>query len=228
MRSVNCKSFIFRDKPSDISYFTIFLKRLFGKKNSGRNIDDCSIFFNLSLKSVESNIKNMKVWNEGFSLMFQLRSNTTKVAMSEPPKKESSAKWTPVMKKLLVSVVLSESNGRFSNLSNDKTGWIRVVEKFNRGANLAYTKGMLTSQIAQMKSQFMEFEKYASQSGFGMDSNGMVTGEKNSLESYHASHPKSRQFAHGPLSLHEDLSTLFGSNYSMCYSHDISQLFSLT
>jgi hypothetical protein len=41
----------------------------------------------------------------------------------------------------------------------------------------------------------MDFEKYTNQSGFGMDSNGMVTGSPESLTTYYANHPKARQFA---------------------------------
>lgn len=133
--------------------------------------------------------------------------------MTEQSKKEGSAKWNPVIKKVLVTVLLSESNGRFSNMSNDKTGWLRVVGSFNKSTGLLYTKGMLATQIANMKAQFMEFEKYANQSGFGMDSNGMVTGSPESLTTYYASHPKARQFANGPLQFHEQLATLFGSKF---------------
>jgi Myb/SANT-like DNA-binding domain len=114
--------------------------------------------------------------------------------MTEQAKKEGSAKWNPVIKKVLVTVLLSESNGRFSNMSNDKTGWLRVVGSFNKSTGLLYTKSMLATQsIANMKAQFMEFEKYANQSGFGMDSNGMVTGSPESLTTCYASHPKARQ-----------------------------------
>ena len=42
--------------------------------------------------------------------------------MTEQAKKEGSAKWNPVIMKVLVNVLLSESNGRFSNMSYDKTG----------------------------------------------------------------------------------------------------------
>ena len=54
VRSVNWKSSIFCDEPSDFSLFTIFEKTPFGKKVPAPYIDDCSIFFNSSLKSVES------------------------------------------------------------------------------------------------------------------------------------------------------------------------------
>ena len=117
--------------------------------------------------------------------------------MTEQAKKEGSAKWNPVIKKVQVTVLLSESNGRFCDMSNDKTGWLRVVGSLNKSTGLLYTKGMLATKIANMKAQFMEFEKYANQIGFGMDSNGMVTGSPASLTTYYASHPIAKTYRRG-------------------------------
>ena len=47
-------------------------------------------------------------------------------------KKTPVAKWTNAMRKVLLYALLKHSNRRFANLSNDKAGWKKVLEEFNR------------------------------------------------------------------------------------------------
>ena len=141
------------------------------------------------------------------------QSTTLISAMTGSTKNETTAKWSAVIKKVLINALLKYSNGRYSNLSNDKTSWQRVVDEFNNKTNLNYSKGMLTTQCFSLRSGFLEFEKYSTQSGFGMDARGMVTGSPESLNAYYISHPKARVFAEGPLPFYDDLQILFGSKF---------------
>ena len=72
---------------------------------------------------------------------------------------------------------------------------------------------LVKTQCGTIKKHFREFEKYANQSGFGMDENGMVTGPPEALSEYYASNPQAKQIANGPLPLYDDLLTLFGRKY---------------
>ena len=121
------------------------------------------------------------------------------------------AKWTNIMRKVLLYALLKYSNRRFANLSNDKAGWKKVLSESNLKIGLEYTRDMLTTQCVQMKKNLGYFEKHANVSGFGMDSRGVVTGAPEALNAYYAENPKALQFADAPLPFYEEILELFGS-----------------
>ena len=94
---------------------------------------------------------------------------TTITIISSKMMKQPSAQWTTVNRRALVSILLVETNGRYSNLANDYSGWNRVVASLVSKTGFNYTHAMVKIQCGTMKKHFREFEKYANQSGFGMD-----------------------------------------------------------
>ena len=79
-------------------------------------------------------------------------------------------------RKVLIDLLTKHSAGRFANLSNDKTAWQIIADEFKIRTGLEYNKEMLKTQCFSLKKKYLEFTKYANQSGFGMDASGMVTG----------------------------------------------------
>ena len=75
---------------------------------------------------------------------------------------------------------------------------------------MSYSKNILTTQITALKKNLAIFHQYASQSGFGVDSRGVVTAAPSALNAYYAAHSGSSQFANAPLAFYEDLLVLFG------------------
>ena len=130
--------------------------------------------------------------------------------MSTSFKKKDVAKWSNMNRKVLIDLLTKHSAGRFANLSNDKTAWQIIAEEFKIRTGLEYNKEMLKTQCFSLKKKYLEFTKYANQSGFGMDASGMVTGAPEALNEYYASHPKAAEFADGPLMFFNELTALFG------------------
>ena len=56
--------------------------------------------------------------------------------------KQPSAQWTALNKRALVSILLVETNGRYSNLTKDKSGWNRVVASLVSKTGFNYTHAM--------------------------------------------------------------------------------------
>lgn len=69
---------------------------------------------------------------------------------------------------------------------------------------------MLKTQVTAMKKDLSIFHEYANQSGFGVDSRGVVTAAPSALNAYYAAHPGSVRFANAPLMFYDDLMLLFG------------------
>jgi hypothetical protein len=69
------------------------------------------------------------------------------------------------------------------------------------------------TQITAMKKSLAIFHQYASQSGFGMDSRGVVTAAPRALNAYYAAHSGAAQFANAPLLFYDELLVLFGRTY---------------
>lgn len=70
---------------------------------------------------------------------------------------------------------------------------------------------MLTTQCTALKKQLSIYHHYANQSGFGVDSKGVVVASPSALNAYYAAN---FQFANGPLLFYDELLTLFGRKYS--------------
>lgn len=135
------------------------------------------------------------------------------IKAEEPKPKEASVKWTDTNRKILISALLKHSKGPISNLNNSKTGWNNVLTDFNEMTNLNYIKDKLTHQVSSMKKNYIVFDKFANNSGFGVDERGSVAGPPEALNAYFASNPKAIQFADEPLHFYSGLSILFGSKY---------------
>lgn len=73
---------------------------------------------------------------------------------------------------------------------------------------------MLTTQCAALKKQLTVYHHYANQSGFGMDSRGVVVASPSVLNAYYAAHAGSIQYADAPLLFYDGLLTVFGRKYS--------------
>ena len=73
---------------------------------------------------------------------------------------------------------------------------------------------MLTTQCTALKKQLSIYHHYANQSGFGVDSKGVVVASPSALNAYYAANLGSIQFANGPLLFYDELLTLFGRKYS--------------
>ena len=76
---------------------------------------------------------------------------------------------------------------------------------------------MLTTQCTALKKQLSIYHHYANQSGFSMDSRGVVVSSPSVLNAYYAAHAGSIQYVNGPLLFYDDLLTLFGRKYSATY-----------
>ena len=98
--------------------------------------------------------------------------------------KEASVKWIDTNRKILITALLKFSNGPISNLYNSKAGWSNVVADFYEKTNLSYNKEKLTYQVSTMKKNFIIFDKFANNSGFGVDARGAVTGSLEALNAY--------------------------------------------
>ena len=62
-----------------------------------------------------------------------------------------------------MATLLKVTNGRYSNLSNDKNGWNRVHASIVKTKS-PYSIQMVKTQCAIIKKNFQKFEKYANQS----------------------------------------------------------------
>ena len=89
---------------------------------------------------------------------------------------------------------------------------------------LQYTKKMLTTQVTSLKKNLGIFDKYAHQSGFGMDSRGVVTGPPSALNAFYAAHPGTSQYANAPLPHYALLLTLFGRKFIFNFSPSYEML----
>jgi hypothetical protein len=69
---------------------------------------------------------------------------------------------------------------------------------------------MLKSQVNAMRKNLKIYHHYATQSGFGVDSRGVVTASPSALNEYYACHAGSSKYANLPLVFYEELLTLFG------------------
>ena len=136
------------------------------------------------------------------------------LSLMSTKKKETVAKWHDSNRKVPISSLVTHSKGRFANLSNDKTAWKKIVVDFNLRTGLDYNKGMLTTQCVAIKKNLAIFDKYVNQSGFGIDSRGVVTGSPESLNAYYVQNPKCVQFADSPLPFYDELLGLFGSKFT--------------
>ena len=67
--------------------------------------------------------------------------------------------------------------------------------------------------MAALKRNLTIFHHYATQSGFGVDARGVVTGAPSALNAYYACHNGASQFANAPLAFYEELLELFGRKY---------------
>ena len=72
---------------------------------------------------------------------------------------------------------------------------------------------MMRTQVAALKRNLTSFHQYATQSGFGVDARGVVTGAPSALNAYYARHSGASQSANAPLAFYEELLELFGSKY---------------
>jgi Myb/SANT-like DNA-binding domain len=104
--------------------------------------------------------------------------------------KEASVRWINTNRKFLISALLKHSKGPISSLNNSKTGWNSVVADFYAKTNLSYNKEKLTHQVSTMKKNFIIFDKFTNNSGFGVDARGAVTDPPEALNTYFASNPK--------------------------------------
>ena len=130
-----------------------------------------------------------------------------------PKPKEASMKSIDTNRKILITALLKHSKEPISNLNNSKTGWNNVLTDFNEGTNLNYNKEKLTQQVASMKKNYIVSDKFANNSGSGVDERGAVTGPPEALNASFASNPKAIQFADEPLHFYSELSILFRSKY---------------
>jgi Myb/SANT-like DNA-binding domain len=132
---------------------------------------------------------------------------------AEKKPKEAPVKWIETNRKILIASLLNFSNGPISNLNNSKAGWNNVVADFHEKTGLSYNKEKLTHQGSTMKKNYIIFDKFVNNSGFGVDARGAVTGPTEAINAYLASKPKAVQFADEPLHFYSELSILFGSKY---------------
>ena len=75
-----------------------------------------------------------------------------------PTTKENNVRWLDINRRVLISTLMTHSGGRFSNLTNDKSAWRKVIEEFNRKSGLAYDKKVLVTQCNSMKKNLAVFE----------------------------------------------------------------------
>ena len=119
-------------------------------------------------------------------IFYQQLSVSTYFAMTSQVhiKVEGSVKWLDVNRKVLIDCLAEHSGGRYSNLKNKKSAWKSVVADFNLKTGLSYDKPVLASQVQSLKKHWTIFDQFANNSGFGMDSKGMVTAAPEALNTY--------------------------------------------
>jgi hypothetical protein len=81
----------------------------------------------------------------------------------------------------------------------------------------------MKSQVAALRKNLKVYHHYATQSGFGVDARGVVTGSPSALNDYYACHAGSSKFANVPLVFYDELLVLFGREKKLRLHHELLQ-----
>ena len=110
--------------------------------------------------------------------------NTMKSSVQKP--KEASVKWVDANRKIFITALLNFSKGPISNLNNSKTGW--SVEQRCRWLlwkdESELQQGKVDIPGVNNEEKLHHFDKFANNSGFGVDARGAVTGSLEALNAY--------------------------------------------
>ena len=99
-----------------------------------------------------------------------------------------------------------DERGQRSDNSWKKQAWeqAKIDVQAVAGASIV-TVPSLKNKVDAWKKNWKVWEHLISQSGFGIDDYGCVTGDEEALKAYFAAHPDARKFKSKPLKLAEEL-----------------------
>jgi len=101
----------------------------------------------------------------------------------------ATAQWNSERTQFLTAMIEEKRGGVFTSSGFKSSSWTAICNRFNRVANVTYTKQQLQSQYNLLKKKYAIFEQLRNNSGFGWDATtNMVTAPESVWESYCAVH----------------------------------------